>query len=247
MSTPFPPLKGTKLWHNTSYPAIDPSRSELNAKGKTLVVGGGGTGVGAAIVKAFAAAGAPQIAIFGRRRNVLETTKGEIEKAYPATHVSIFTADVTKAAEVDTAFDHIARQIGKIDVFVSCSGFLSTPNSIASSDIDDWWMSMDVNVKGALFTARAFLRHAAKDAYLLNINSGVAHMPAVPMGISAYAVTKAAAAKLYDYVGAENPELHVVTIQPGVVETYAITKAGCQLKTMVSHNALLCLGVVLGR
>ena len=126
-ATPFPLLKGLKTWHSISYPAIDHSRPELNAKGKTVVVSGGGTGVGAAIVKAFAAAGAPQIAIFGRRKNVLEATKAETEKAYPSTHVSTFTADITKASDVDAAFDQIGRKLGKIDVFVSNSGFLSTP------------------------------------------------------------------------------------------------------------------------
>src|SRR2546423_6488225 len=102
-ATPFPLLKGIKTWRTASYSAIDPSRPELSAKGKTIVVSGGGTGVGAAIVRAFAAAGASQIAIFGRRLNVLEATKAEIEEAYPSTHVSTFIADVTRASEVDAA------------------------------------------------------------------------------------------------------------------------------------------------
>ena len=176
--------------------------------------------------KHSAAAGARQIAIFGRRRNVLEATKAEIEKAYPSTHVATFAADVTKATEVDAAFDQIAHKFGKINVFVSNSGYLSTPNDVASSDIDDWWTSMDINVKGALFTARAFLRHAAKGAYLLNISSGIGHMPAIPLGTSAYAVSKAAAIKLFEYIAVENPDLYVVNIQPGVVKSDVNIKSG---------------------
>jgi NAD(P)-dependent dehydrogenase (short-subunit alcohol dehydrogenase family) len=226
MDAPFPLPNGIKTWHSTSYPAIDPSRSELNAKGKTVVVSGGGSGIGAAIVKAFAAAGAAQIAIFGRRQNVLEAAKAEIEKEYPSTHISTSTADVTKATDVDAAFDQIASEFGKIDVFVSNSGFLSTPNTIASSDFDDWWTSMETNVKGSFLVSRAFLRHAAKDAYLLNISTAIGHMPALPMGISAYAASKAAAIKLFEYIAVENPGIHVVNVQPGIVESDVNRKSG---------------------
>lgn len=226
MAAPFPLPQGITKWHSTSYPAIDPSRPELNAKGKTVVVSGGGSGVGAAIVKAFAAAGASKIAIFGRRHNVLEATRADIEKEYPTTHILAFTADVTKAAEVDAVFDKIASKLGQIDVFVNNSGFLSTPNTIASSDFDDWWTSMETNVKGSFLASRAFLRHAGKDAYLLNLSTAISHMPALPLGISAYAVSKAAATKLFEYIAIENSRIHVVNVHPGVVDSDMNRKSG---------------------
>ena len=37
----------TKTWHNKPYASISPSRPELSAKGKNVVVTGGGTGIGA--------------------------------------------------------------------------------------------------------------------------------------------------------------------------------------------------------
>jgi NAD(P)-dependent dehydrogenase (short-subunit alcohol dehydrogenase family) len=74
--------------------------------------------------------------------------------------------------------------------------------------------------------SRAFLRHAAKDAYLLNINAGISHMPAFPIGISAYAVGKAAAIKLFEYIAVENPGIHVVNVHPGIVESDVNRKSG---------------------
>jgi hypothetical protein len=41
MSVPFPTLAITKTWHKTSYPAISPTRKELSAVGKTVVITGG--------------------------------------------------------------------------------------------------------------------------------------------------------------------------------------------------------------
>jgi hypothetical protein len=54
METPFP----TKTSHKTAYPAISPTRPELTAKGKTIVITGGGTGIGAETALYFAKAGA---------------------------------------------------------------------------------------------------------------------------------------------------------------------------------------------
>ena len=74
-------------------------------------------------------------------------------------------------------------------------------------------------MKGSLLATQAFLRtKAATDAILINLSSAIAHIP--PMaGFSGYAASKLAATKFFDYVQAENPTLHVVNVQPGIVET----------------------------
>jgi hypothetical protein len=68
-SVEFPnPFQG---WHNDIYPAIDPTRPELSAKGKSVVITGGGSGIGPQIARPFAIAGAKDIGIIGRRKNSL--------------------------------------------------------------------------------------------------------------------------------------------------------------------------------
>jgi NAD(P)-dependent dehydrogenase (short-subunit alcohol dehydrogenase family) len=215
-----PPLPSfTKVWHSKPYPSISPSRPELSAQGKTVVITGGGSGIGAAITKAFAAAESTKIAIIGRTEGRLLAIKNAIEAANPGTKILAVVADITCMEQVDEGFKKIELAFGKIDVFVSNAAFLPVPKPVLSSDFDvqDWWATFSTNVLGVLHCVRAFANHAAKEARLLNISTGIANMPPLEPGMSAYAASKAAAGKVLDYIALENPRLHVVNIHPGLV------------------------------
>jgi NADPH:quinone reductase-like Zn-dependent oxidoreductase len=99
---PFP--SPTSTWHTKTYQSISPTRPELSAKGKTVVVTGGGTGIGAETARYFAEAGASRIAIFGRREQPLLDTKASIEHKFPDVEVFVASTDVTNKNEVDAAF-----------------------------------------------------------------------------------------------------------------------------------------------
>ena len=99
---PFP--TPTSKWHTTSYPSIAPSRPELSAKGKSVVITGGGTGIGAETARSFAEAGASRIALLGRREKPLLDTKASIEQSFPNVEVFVASTDVTNKRDVDTAF-----------------------------------------------------------------------------------------------------------------------------------------------
>lgn len=92
---PFP--SPTKTWHSTAYPSIYPSRPELSQKNKTILITGGGTGIGAGTAHAFAEAGAARIALLVRREQPLLDTKASIQQQYPSVEVFTASVDVTKA------------------------------------------------------------------------------------------------------------------------------------------------------
>jgi NAD(P)-dependent dehydrogenase (short-subunit alcohol dehydrogenase family) len=223
-SSPFP--SWTKTWHNTSYADISTSRPELSTKGKSVVISGGGAGIGAAMTRGFAAAGSTEIAILGRRLNVLQETAKAIEADYPGTKVLTVASDIVKAETVDAAFDTILKAFGKIDIAVSNAGYLSEVKSVKETNLDDWWTTHEINTKGAFNIARAFLRHAKPGSTLLHTTTGMGHMPTLVPGHSGYVTSKLAAAKLHEYIAEENPDIHVVMIQPGVIKTDMSEKSG---------------------
>jgi NAD(P)-dependent dehydrogenase (short-subunit alcohol dehydrogenase family) len=146
MKAPFP--APTAEWHNDIYPSIDPTRPELSAKGKKIIVTGGGTGIGKGTVEAFAQAGAESVAITGRRLDKLTETKEYVESKYN-TKVSIHAADITDAVAMQKA----ASEIGGWDVLVMNAGYLSKPSSIQESNVDEWWKGFEVCSTNCSFKA----------------------------------------------------------------------------------------------
>lgn len=225
MATPFP--APTKAWHTTEYEGINPERPELSAAGKTIVITGGGSGIGPHIATAFARAGAANIVILGRTSSTLQDTKSSLNASYPKVNVIAIVADVVDKAAVDAAFDEIHNSVGLIDGLISNAGYLAEPSPVATTSIDDWWKAFETNVKGPLHLAQAFLRYVApveRQPVIVNVTSGIAHLPVWP-GMSSYAASKIAGVKLFDYLGAENPGVRVVSIQPGTIDTAMARKA----------------------
>lgn len=217
----------TKIAHHKAYSRISPLKPELSANGKNVVVTGGGTGIGKAIALAFAQAGAQSVSILGRREDRLKSTVDELRNsASSKSSVSQYeVCDLRHAEEVRAAFDSIVKTVGKIDILVSNAAVLPDITPLAGFNTDRFMQGFELNVLTALNAVQAFLPRSVPKPMVINISSCIAHMSAMPM-VSGYAVSKAANLKLMDYFAAENPELHVVNVQPGTVKTEMSEKAG---------------------
>ncbi|KAK3110923.1 hypothetical protein LTR53_014306, partial [Teratosphaeriaceae sp. CCFEE 6253] len=137
MKPPFPSL--TSKWHDDTYPAIDPSRLELSVKGKTVVVSGGGAGIGRGIAQAFVDAGASAIAIIGRRQALLDEAKVLITDKHPGCKVSTHSADVTDKSAMQKAAD----EVGRWDILVSNAGYLSATSPLVDAEAAEWWKGFE--------------------------------------------------------------------------------------------------------
>lgn len=214
----------TNKFHKTTYPSLDPTRPEHTAQGKTIVITGGGTGIGAAAAKNFAQAGASRIALLGRREGPLLSTKAAIELENPATKVFVFPTDITKKAEVDAVFEKIASQ-GHIDVLISNAAVIGHMGTFADTTADNFLSGITTNLTGNVNIAHAFLKHATQNATLIETNSSASHL-ILPAGWAAYSVAKAATARFYASLAIEHPDMSFFSVHPGVVETDMAKEAG---------------------
>jgi NAD(P)-dependent dehydrogenase (short-subunit alcohol dehydrogenase family) len=219
------PLPGfvsfTKTWHSEPYPFISPLRPELSAAGKNIVITGGGSGIGQAIGIAFAQAGAASVAIIGRRLDRLEIAAKAIRAANGSTEVIYEAGDVTQQESIQKALQKIVQKVGKIDIFCANAGILPTQGLVSGYDEAELRRGLMTNVIGSFNSLQAFLPLAAPGAKLFYTGSGIGHwkpMPEVP-GVFGYAAAKAATQKMVDYFASENPHIHVVSIQPGIIAT----------------------------
>ncbi|KAL2062116.1 hypothetical protein VTL71DRAFT_6382 [Oculimacula yallundae] len=222
---PFPSF--TKTWHSSSYPSISPSRRELSLAGKSVVITGGGSGIGLEITKSVAKAGAANIVILGRRpAKLAEAATTIYELVGSRTRVIAIGTDVSKKDQVDRAFSQIKREIGKsLDVLILNAGYFNGIRPIGTETVEEWQSVFDVNVLGLYLLSTAFVAAAAPDSTIVNISTGIAHLDPFP-GFVSYAATKLAGSQILKYFQEENPRFHVVDVHPGQVrETEMAAKA----------------------
>jgi NAD(P)-dependent dehydrogenase (short-subunit alcohol dehydrogenase family) len=219
----FPPY--TRTIHRSSYPAIEPTNPANSAKGKVVVVTGGNQGVGKGIAKAFVQAGAKAVVILSRRGDVLSQAKAELEAINTSTtKVLTFKADILDKAALDAAFESTEKDVGKIDVLVANAAYFPAASPAETADVDDWFKGFEVNLKGTLLTFKAFMKHRSKHPIFISLTSGVVHVQPFP-GNSSYAASKLGQASLIQYLQAENPDMVIHNMHPGVIESEMNTKS----------------------
>lgn len=115
-------------------------------------------------------------------------------------------------------------------VLVNCAGGMIGRGSLTDVDIDEFMKAFDLNVRGPLQVAQAFMRASRrhdpdKPKTVISLPSGAAHLPYAPGGAS-YACSKLAGAKILEYIGHEKPTWNVFNMQPGVVATELARQTG---------------------
>lgn len=214
-------------WHHTTYPAISEKNPALSAEGKVIFITGGGRGIGRAVAISFAIAKAEGIILVGRTEEDLRQTAdiAAREGSGSRTAIRSVVADITDPRAVSAAIQQAISTFGRIDVLVQNAGYLDAHRPVVESDLEDYWRSFEINVKGGVNVIQAFLKTKPKTgATLINISSGAGHLPYIP-GFSAYAASKLSLAKIVEYIQHENPRLRVFNINPGAIATDMHAKA----------------------
>ncbi|KAL0929721.1 uncharacterized protein CTRU02_215364 [Colletotrichum truncatum] len=212
LTTPY------QTYHRKSYAAIDPTQPALSTKSKSAVVTGAGSGIGASIAVSLAKSAISYIALIGRREHALQKTKLAIEAVSTSTKVYVYTLDITDPTATNEALNAFAEKCasGKIDILVANAGSLGPLSSIRDANPTEWWNGFEINIKGNFNLIQAFLPRANTASAIIHISSAAIHGPYFPKE-SSYCASKIGAAKLFQYVHYEHPEIFVLCLQPGLV------------------------------
>ncbi|MFF0626316.1 SDR family oxidoreductase [Streptomyces sp. NPDC004296] len=189
--------------------------------GRTAVITGAASGMGAATARSLAAHGV-RVALLARRAERLTELATTIEAA-EGQALAVAT-DVTDAASVTAAVEQVHAAYGEVDLVVNAAGVM-LPNPVTEGRADEWQRMFDTNVTGALHVIRAFTPDliaaaaAGRTADLVNISSIGAHI-AFPH-YAVYGATKAALTYLSQSLRTElGPrDVRVTNIEPGLTDT----------------------------
>ncbi len=186
--------------------------------GRTALVTGASSGLGAHFAKTLAGAGA-RVAIAARRTNRLETLATEIRdaggEAYP------IALDVTNSEGVAAAFDSLESEFGTATIIVNNAGIPSSSRFVEMPE-EEWRTVLDVNLDGVFRIgqeAAKRMKAAQSGGSIINISSVLGMM--VLNRLSAYAVSKAAVIQLTKAMALEvaRDGIRVNALAPGYIHT----------------------------
>jgi NADP-dependent 3-hydroxy acid dehydrogenase YdfG len=199
--------------------------------GKTALVTGGGSGIGAGIALALAAEGY-RVAIAGRREDKLRETARQFT-GEPA--ILLQSVDVADRASVNRLFAWATEQLGDIDILVNAAGINIQRRSMEAMSPEEWDHVMAVNATGVYNCMHAALPSMRRRGAGLIVNiSSIAGKRASALGGVAYCASKFAVTALGTAVGLEvaRQGVRVTNIYPGEVDTPILD----QRPTPVTHE-----------
>ena len=210
--------------------------------GKVAVVTGASKGIGAAIAKGLAEAGASVVVNYSSSRAGAEQVVAEIEKA--GGKAVALHGSVAKAAEVKRLFVEAHEAYGRLDILVNNAGVYQF-GALEDVTEAEFRRQFDTNVLGPILATREAVKlFPAEGGSIINISS-IASEKGLP-GATIYGATKGALDQVTRTHAIELAprKIRVNTIAPGGVETEGTHTAGIIGSDM---EAQMIAGTPLGR
>jgi len=195
---------------------MDTNRESQTQSSTVALITGGGRGIGRMVAVELAKQGVAVGVIARSEAELAETARivlGVGGVGWAA------KADVTHASDLRKAVGVIQRALGPIDLLVNNAGVVGPIGPLWEIDSDEWWTTFDVNLRGMVLASQLVLPEmvAMQRGRIINMSSeaGVHRWPLV----SAYSVSKAAAAKLTENLAHETRRhgISVFSVHPGLL------------------------------
>ena len=185
--------------------------------GKTAVVIGGTSGIGRAIARGLAEAGADVVPTSRRLEQVTEAAEEIRELGRRSLEV---VSDVSDRTSLGRLLNKCIGEFGKVDILVNSAGKTKRTPTIDVSE-EEWNDILDTNVTGTLRACQVFGRHMLERNYGRIVNIASLSTFVALYEVAAYSASKAAVAMLTKSLAIEwAPHgVNVNAIAPGVFRT----------------------------
>jgi NAD(P)-dependent dehydrogenase (short-subunit alcohol dehydrogenase family) len=189
----------------------------FDLKNKNAVVIGGTSGIGLALAKGLAGAGANVVAT-GRRAELVEKITGDIREI--GVRSLALACDVTDIVSVENLLTSTCKEFGSVEILINCAGRTKRTPTLELSD-EEWNDILETNLTGTLRACRIFGGHMLQRKYgrIVNIASLASFVGLLE--VAAYNASKAGVASLTKSLAVEwgAKGICVNAIAPGVFRT----------------------------
>lgn len=190
-------------------------------KGRTVLITGGGSGIGFATAKKLVDAGA-NVVLAGRRVEKIDAAAKDLDPS--GERVLAVGTDVSRLDDLDELVEQIKRRFGRLDGIFANAGVamaFSIPREFTEIEFDQ---IVGTNFKGAFYTIQkaSALFDEAGGAVVVNGTVLVQHGMGLAMGLAtAYSTTKAAVTNLARALAADlgSRGIRVNAVTPGFIDT----------------------------
>jgi NAD(P)-dependent dehydrogenase (short-subunit alcohol dehydrogenase family) len=193
-----------------SYPLLDLTN-------KTAVVIGGTSGIGLALARGLAQAGANVIAT-GRREELVRKVAADIVALGRRSLAQ--ACDVTDNASIEQLLQSVCKEFGSVQILVNCAGRTKKMPTLDFPE-PEWNAIIETNLNGTLRACRVFGRHMVENRYGRIVNIASISSLVSLYQVAAYSASKAAVASLTKSLAIEwaSSGVCVNALVPGVFRT----------------------------
>ena len=190
---------------------------QLELSGKTAVVIGGTSGIGLALTKGLAQAGA-NLVPSGRREDLVCKAAEEVKTLGRCSMAQ--TCDVTNERSIEKLLKAVVAEFGSVEILVNCAGWTKKRPTLEVTE-EEWNGIIDTNLNGTLRGCRVFGRHMIERRYGRIINIGSLSSFLGLYQVAAYGASKSGVASLTKSLAVEwaTSGVCVNALVPGVLRT----------------------------
>jgi 3-oxoacyl-[acyl-carrier protein] reductase len=205
----------------------------MRFEGKTILITGGGRGIGATAALMMLAEGGRVGVVDMNEDHLHRVTETARSRGYT---LKTFRGDVSKTDQVQKTVDGFVKEFGRIDILVNNAG-MTIPRPFMEKTAEDWIKTLEVNLIGVFLCSQAAAKHmlAQKSGKIVNISSirGVGHCGRE--GVMDYSAAKAGVISLTKTMAKElAPHINVNTVAPG----HTLTDLTAPLPDAVKKNMI---------